>query len=301
MPIIFRCPACGRDLECSEAAVSAEGSCRFCGAHIISPSGPESPASLIAPRTGSTFTSTSDTSRPSGVLRPFEILSVAWSLYQSQMGILLLGTLAVGVINAVLGQVVDRFFGAGGSRSNAVAAGIIGVLLTPLLVGPYYLAARAVAGRQASFRHWFQGIAHADSLIGAALLLGIPLILASAFLPASPSSTADSAAMYAWSKVTVPRIVLGTVIIGLVMIPVSLTTMEIVDRGCAPVEAIRASLAATRGHYLAILGTRIVLGFAGASGLLLCCIGVLITAPIPIVGEVLIYRYLRGLQGPPDV
>jgi hypothetical protein len=298
MPIVFRCPACGQDLEAPDDVFNAEGACRFCGAHIVSPSGPDSPATLIAPAASNA--AFGDVSQPTGSLKPFQILSEAWSLYQSQMGLLLLGTFIVGVINAVLGQVVNRFFGAGGSRSNVLAGGIFGVLLTPFLVGPYYIAARTLAGRRPSFRHWSQGIAHADSLIGAALLLSIPWFLASLFLPRSPAGTPDSAAMSAWFKLIMPRLIAGTIIMSILMIPVSLTTMEIVDRGSAPIDAIRASLDATRGHYLAILGTRIVLGIAAASGLILCCFGITFTVPISIAGEVVIYRHLRGLQGTPD-
>lgn len=49
MPMTFKCPSCGRDLEAPDGAAGQRGVCRFCGARIVAPNAPAQPAQLDMP------------------------------------------------------------------------------------------------------------------------------------------------------------------------------------------------------------------------------------------------------------
>jgi DNA-directed RNA polymerase subunit RPC12/RpoP len=52
MALEFACPRCGRQLQAPEAAAGSAGTCKYCDARIIAPSGPDQPAQLLAEDAG---------------------------------------------------------------------------------------------------------------------------------------------------------------------------------------------------------------------------------------------------------
>ena len=84
----------------------------------------------------------------------------------------------------------------------------------------------------------------------------------------------------------------------LILVPLSLGRMEMIDKGVRPREAFRRSIEAVRGNYLGVLLSWILLTVIGVAGLVVCCVGVFFTLPIMFIGEVILYKRLRGLAGP---
>ncbi|HEY3412020.1 MAG TPA: hypothetical protein VGM51_03075 [Armatimonadota bacterium] len=303
MSIVFRCPACGRDLEATEDAYNVEGSCRFCGAKVISPNGPDASATLVPLAPHNAQFAHADIIRPTGRIKPFDIVSEAWRVYSANSGLLIVTMLLANLAQYIVGQVVGHLGWGSLSRPTLLVDGFATILLAPLATGPWYVCARAASGRAAQFRHMFQGFRHAGPLMTATLLVGIPWIMVYASVPLPPTTHSGEpsyTAMSGWWAMEWPRLAVVVLLIALIMIPVSLVMMEVIDRGCGVVEAVNASLEATRGHYAALLATRVLLMLIGLSGVVLCCFGIILTAPMAIAGDVVIYRHLRGLQGTPD-
>jgi hypothetical protein len=84
--------------------------------------------------------------------------------------------------------------------------------------------------------------------------------------------------------VIVPAVLMGGVylcaVIYVALRAFLFSTYLIVDRGCGPIEAIRGSWTLTEGHFWGLLGTWILVLLIGASGMFLCFIGALFTAPL---------------------
>ncbi|HRK21923.1 MAG TPA: hypothetical protein PLX06_08945 [Fimbriimonadaceae bacterium] len=68
--------------------------------------------------------------------------------------------------------------------------------------------------------------------------------------------------------------------------------MLVLERKLTPIEAIRESARAVRASYWAVMGATIVAGLYAAIGVLLCCVGILITGAIVEIVPALIYRDL---------
>jgi hypothetical protein len=301
MPIVFRCPACGRELEAPDEALGSTGACRFCGAEITAPASPEEQAILIRAGVAPVRDESRVLAQPTGHLNAFAIFAEADRTYRGNFGLLLLSILIVGVLDIILSQVAGGVAGIVVKGGAQAADLLIGVLLAPLLAGPFYVCARAVAGHEASIGHLFRGYRRSGPLMASSLLFSVPWLLAARLLPDPPAAvqagTADPTVVLSWLATFMPGAIIAALVITAVLVPVSLTTMEIVDRGSGIMDAVRSSIETTRGRYFAILATRLLLGAVAASGIVLCGIGLVLTVPIAVIGEVLIYRHLRGLQG----
>lgn len=86
----------------------------------------------------------------------------------------------------------------------------------------------------------------------------------------------------------------GAVYVG---VATMLAPLEVVDRGCGALEAIKTSWEATKGHRLMLLVINIVLSFIQLAGFLACCVGLFITTPTISVAQMVVYRSLRGITG----
>ena len=304
MPNVFRCPACGRDLEAPDAAFSVSGSCRFCGAQIVSPSGPDGPATLVAVGPSGMQVAPGDVSQPTGHIDPGEILSEAWALLKVHWAIILAANLIVGVIYlgalapwfvpVIQGAIKNPGSPAAQQQLPLVAQAAImaiSVLLAPLLAGPLYLIDRIIVRGDDSMGAVFAGFRHYVPLAKFAFVYSMPFVLLQLAQGALTASSPGRGLML--SIATWPVTVLW-------MIVFRPGQMEVIDRGVDGVAAMKASWEFTKGHRLMILVTGILLGLCYMAGFIACCIGVLFTVGFLPLGEVLIYRHLRGLQGTPD-
>lgn len=69
----------------------------------------------------------------------------------------------------------------------------------------------------------------------------------------------------------------------------------IIEEDCGPIQALRRSWDATRGHSLELVALLLVFLFINLLGLLLCGIGLLVTLPMTIVAFALVYRFFVPL------
>ncbi|HEY3412021.1 MAG TPA: hypothetical protein VGM51_03080 [Armatimonadota bacterium] len=304
MPIVFRCPACGRDLEAPDAAFGVAGSCRFCGAQIVSPSEPDGPATLVAAGPASMQAAPGDVSQPTGEIDPGGILSEAWALLKVHWAIILAAYLIVGLITvAAMAPWFVPFFRetmrhppAPGTPtvmpvSTTLGIMVLSILFAPLLAGPLYLVDRIIARGDDSMGAIFAGLRHYGPLVQFAVVYNLPLYAL---------QIAQSAAATRAPRLYTPFMIAYWLVMIFMIVTLMAGQMEVIDRGVDGISALKASWEFTKGHRLMILVTGLLLTLCYLAGLFACCIGALFTMGFIPLGQVLVYRHLRGLQGTPD-
>jgi hypothetical protein len=305
MPLIFNCPACSRELEAPDAALGVTGSCRFCGAEIVSPGAPGVPAVLVRPGTASQpggFTAPS-IDQPTGQLEAGAVLSEAWGYLKQYWLTLLAAFLIVGLIySAVMLPLIwkpliefYRSYKPGDVFVPPPKVGwilqVLVLLLVPLGVGPMYVADRIIAREDGSLGALFQGFRYYGKFIQLAVLYQLPFWGIGLVIGGVKATSPAAGGMLALLAIPVQIFL---------FVAFSLAHMEVVDRGADGLSAMKTSWEVTKGHRWMILGTWLLLFVAYMAGMLACCVGILFTIGFIPLGQVLIYRHLRGLQGTPD-
>lgn len=311
MPLLFRCPACGRELEAPDEAAGSPGACRFCGATITAPTGPGQPAGLVAPG-GPTSYGGERLDLPTGRLDAGEVLSEGWDLLKVHWPIILAANLVMGVITAAIILPIEWAFLVVMLKhapnlftlQREMAKyqwGFLPILillqgvLMPLSSGPTYLAHQIVHRGNADFGVIFRGFRQIKALFlfgaGIQLLMMLPTVVLLPFqktVPDVPSPQMVIVGALAYAFMIFVYISLG------------FARMEIIDRGVDGITAFKASWEFTKGHRWMILATGITLMLAYMLGIVACFVGLFATMGFFPLGEVLIYRHLRGLHGAPD-
>jgi hypothetical protein len=80
----------------------------------------------------------------------------------------------------------------------------------------------------------------------------------------------------------------------LLWLPLSQAMYFIFDRGMGPAQAVRASIATTRGKRLGIFLASFLAGLIGVSGVLGCCVGLVATVPLAMMVFPVMYARLTG-------
>jgi len=219
---------------------------------------------------------------PSGQLDLGAVLTESWNVMKANAG-LLIGSSTVTLL--ILGLVyATLFFTMAGSLVASgrwplptepppgfkVAIQIANLVLLPLYWGPLYVTHELMTRGSSDLGALFRGYRHYFTFVGATLLVylavfvGVFVLIIGAFVAAAA---------------------------------LSLTWMEIVDRGYGALDAVRSSWESTKGHRLMLFACLLVLALLSSLGILACGVGIVVTAPIYHIGYVILYRELRGLQG----
>jgi hypothetical protein len=80
----------------------------------------------------------------------------------------------------------------------------------------------------------------------------------------------------------------------------SQTRYFVVDRGMNPIEAMKASMEATKGQKGDLFVYGLLAFLVVCAGLLACCVGVIVAAPVVQIGFAIIYTRLTGTAGTPS-
>jgi len=215
---------------------------------------------------------------PAGQPQPWttgEALRLAWARFNEFGSVLVPAYIVSGFFAAAVGQAgnVPKLAGAVLSPIAAGSLPIAGVLIGQVAaaffdVGATRMVLEAVRGRAPTFATLFGG---GDRFLP---LLGLNLLMFSAIA-------------LGFVLLVVPGIILA---LGL-----SLSKFYLIDAGMGPVEAMKASWSATRGQK----GEVMALSAAGFGltllGLLMCCVGTLVTIPLYYIAFAIAFVRMSGL------
>lgn len=299
MALRFTCPNCHRELEVPDEAAGTAGTCQFCRAAIVAPSAPDQPAALAQTRgepppdapTGAPVAQV-----PYGRIEPFNILSESWRLVWDNFGpiaistyipliIVVAGVMAVGIpFGLYTKQTVDLM-----SLAGSILDIVLFLALSPLLAAPLYAVDDILTRGQADMSVIFRGYQRYQAFIVFNLFYyALPNLLILLLGYALVGMGGAGQVLSALANVVLTAFIYATIYPGV---------MEIVDRGTDGMTAVKASWDFTKGHRWMILLTWIVVSFAAMAGIIVFCLGVLVTALLWSPAVVLIYRDIRGLRG----
>ena len=327
MPIEFMCPHCRRELATPDAAAGVAGPCPYCGARVTAPTASGQPAILVQPPAGagppeggpppdwgapaeqsgdlppaagagegapagepgaympSEYPPAGYGARvaPSGVLDTGAIFSEAWQVVTGNAG-LVIGSAAMVLLARLLAALAIVPFMEptvvpsthplpiwNVSPIGQALDSVLALALAPLTLGPLYIIDALLTRGTADFGLIVAGYRRFWSVIGAILLVALSVFVGAFALCVGAFFAATA---------------------------LSLTWMEIVDRGSGAIDAIRNSWNATDGYRLSIFANLLLLAMLQIPGALLCGVGLIVTLPILMAGYVILYREIQGLQGP---
>ncbi len=168
----------------------------------------------------------------------------------------------------------------------------IGILAPPLGVGIYVMALKAFRGEPISPGTVFEGLQYFLPAWGVALLIGLagfvltaPLSIPALILAEQGGDEAMVAMLQMISNVwgqIVGLVISGAMFYALVLLA---------DRGLGTMDAIKGSWEATKPQLASYIGMAFVLQLIGGAGMIACCVGLLITAPMVPCAEVAAYMY----------
>ena len=222
-----------------------------------------------------------------GVARPSVRLGAigeGWGLIQEQWGVWMLATGLALVCNAGVLSLLSSVFGirpplrmggfwmpmwsGGGAISMAVALAVNGFFLG----GMMRMACRQVRGRTITVGDLFSVVDVLPNLILGALLYGL-------------------ASMIGFMCLFVPGLIVSAVLM--------FTFPLIVDGGLGATEAMGRSWEVLGGQMVAATFFHIVVSLVAGVGTCLCCVGLLLTAPLYSLSIAVLYRDFFLTKGPP--
>jgi len=215
---------------------------------------------------------------PQGGAQPWdigEILSLAWEGFKRCWGVLIGAIFVDALLAGIPGQISGGLVGAGVVDAGSAPAIILQTVLTlvGLAVGAFLatglirIFTTVARGGQPNFGDLFSGGSRMFSILGAQFLMGIAILLGLILL-------------------VVPGIILA---IGL-----SFSSYFVADAGMGPIDALKASWAATTGSKGKLFLFGIVGFFIVLLGMLACCIGVFASAAVYSLAQAMIYVRLSG-------
>ncbi|HJZ13236.1 MAG TPA: hypothetical protein VJ521_13860 [Acidobacteriota bacterium] len=228
---------------------------------------------------------------------PIACIRNSWELYKSQFTDIFIASLVIVLLSSVLGAVPYL-----GSVASLILNGVF-------YGGLFHFYLKRIRGQKAEIAEVFTGF----QLNPGQLMLGgaVPslLTLLAAFLPALPFLIAFIPAAIVFSESSERNIEILTSALGafaivslLVCIAVGafcfliwmFTLPLIVDKKLDFWQAMEMSRKTVMRNFLKVLGLSILAGLISISGVLLCCIGVLLTMPIGFGAVAFAYEDLFG-------
>jgi hypothetical protein len=185
-------------------------------------------------------------------------------------------------IAAIPGQIPQVLLQTGAMDAGDTAYSIIALvcMLLNLLLNAFFqvglirIGLAAARGQAPQFGDLFSGGSRLFPLLGALILTGIGVF-------------------FGFVLLIVPGVILG---LGL-----SLTNYYVVDQKMGPIDAMKASWAATTGSKGKIFLFGLVTMLLMIGGYLACCVGICVALPVAMLGFATIYLRLSGGMGGPSV
>ena len=208
-----------------------------------------------------------------------EVIALAFEAFKGNWVVLIVSQIVVGAL-VMVPAIVPGILLATGAVDPTSAAGLalrfaslVAILTLDLFfcVGLYRISLAAARGQRPELSLLFSGGDRFLAMLGAFFLLLLLVAVGYALL-------------------IVPGIIVG---LGLFM-----SLMFVIDQNLGPVDALKASWAATQGHKLhlflfALVGCAMMLG-----GYIACFVGVLVVIPILSVAHAIVYLRLSGRGAP---
>jgi hypothetical protein len=209
-----------------------------------------------------------------------EVLSAAFEAFKANWVVLVFTHLLSMVLGFIPSMVPVIFVAAGvvdmgsGEYWGIYSGSMIGLLIMDafLYVGLYRISISAARGERPDFSMLFGGGDRFLSMLGTWLLL-IPIV------------------GFGYVFFVVPGVILG---LGLFM-----SILFVVDQNMGPIDAMKASWAATQGHKMHLFLFGLVAVAMAIGGYIACLVGIFAVLPIISVASALIYLRISGRGGPP--
>lgn len=308
MPIIFNCPACGRQLEAGDENAGSPGTCRFCGSTIAAPVAPGEQGVLIRLSVNPPPYAGFRVDQPTGRLDLGGIIGEAWALLKVHWGPLCVAQLASGLMMVVVmlpAFLPFAFWALPNVKPSPnpfqippemiwieILLMLVSILSQPFAAGSLYVTDRIVASGTVDLGLVLAPFRHYLALLKLALVCYAPALV---FLPIA----------CAFRYLSPPAVIVAFVaampfaflFMGLQVAVWQPAMMEVVDRGVDGFAAAKASWEFTKGHRWMIVLVTIIMGILAGLGEYACYVGLFFTMGFAPLGNVLIYRHLRGLQG----
>ena len=224
---------------------------------------------------------------PSGEAKVnFDVISRAWELLKPTIGTWIVACLIYGGATLFLSLITNMISGSGNPLPMPVPTGVPGEFQTPppvmpnipmlvignlvqfiisqfLMAGLYRMAINQARGEAPNLGTIFSTVDVLPALLGAALLTSLAVFAGAIFC-----------------------VLPGLLLAGLYMF----ATPLVVDRRLGAIDAMSTSFNALKPQMWSALAFILVVGLLGGAGILLCGVGVLITAPLAILSIALLYR-----------
>jgi uncharacterized membrane protein len=178
--------------------------------------------------------------------------------------------LVLGAVGAVIQDVLDESVAVAAQMGFNIIANLIGYVVQMFMLGGLAATAlKAIRGQPVSYGDVFSGGRYFGAMLVASILVGLATFLG-------------------FVLCIVPGVILA---LGL-----GLYQFAVVDEGLSGVDAVKRSWELTLGHKLNIFLFGLIGILVGIAGLLACGVGLLVVAPMAIIGQAYIYARLKGEQ-----
>ncbi len=231
-----------------------------------------------APQTGSAGAASPPPYGQPQPWEPGEVLSLAWARFQENWLVLVLAYFIYMLVTQIVGQgpvwlwtIVSPpehpgpFAQLGVQGPSTLFATVVGAFLQ---VGFLRICLEVVRGGTPQIGALFAGGDRFLPLLGANILVGLVVGLGMLLL------------------------IVPGIIIALSLFPVQ---FYVVDAKMGPMEAMRASRAATKGHKGNLFGLSVAYVGIALLGLLACCVGIVAAVPLCYLASAIVYVRLSGL------
>jgi hypothetical protein len=206
-----------------------------------------------------------------------EVISQAWAAFKIHGGVVVLSYLLSTVVTGALGQIPALVLVLGGVPATGNSAPRIVLQVVGMLIGQV-----SAAYFQGGLTRIWLAVARGETPVFATLFSG-----ADRFLP-----------ILLLNFLMMPILALGLVFLivpGIVLyLGLFASQFYVIDAGMNPIEAMKASWAATRGQKGEIF--LLMLGGVGLClvGLLMCCVGMLVTFPVYFLSTAIVFTRISG-------
>ncbi len=207
-----------------------------------------------------------------------DVLEKTWASFKENAGVLIGATLVISMVQGVF-QAMNTF----AQAIADVAEGDLAQLL---------------------FAVFILGVAAAGVVVNSFLQAGLMRL----YLQVAREGRGDFTSLFSGFRYIIPTflvnflmgigVMFGTLLLivpGIILwLGWSMALFFVVDDDLGSIEAMSKSWRLTKGEKWHLLGWYIVVGFLITLGLLLCCVGMLVTIPIAGLGTAFIYEHLRA-------
>ena len=293
------CPQCGTP------ARPIDRFCQGCGAQLAgaASSAPRDPFDPFAPYAPAP----ADAGDAAGGLDAGELVGFGWRTTMQNLA-RVLGLFITAMVIASIPQIVGSL---AGDPAIAVIMSLASFfVVSPLMsMGIIKVALKLCRGEKPAFEDLFSSVQLIPSYLGATILfmLMLGVVFAVGFILSLIISAIGFAVLFTGDVSTGVGLMLVAFLIALfiVLVPTTIAWLIfgfypyfIVDKRMGPVEALQASMRATKGSRMALLGLAVVSFLIVIAGLLCFIVGVIVATPVVFLAWALAYRRLAAHAEP---